>query len=246
MKRFVRMDDFPHGDKRRFTKAKGYTFPQDRENLKEVLSILESHKVLYVLAASPLLFRTEDIDFLNENVKYGEVCMHGFDHGFSTIEPWPECFRDWHPIWYAGGEFRNMSESEIEEKYEMSKEILLKINKYQQEDFVLPFDVTTQELINVISRKGIKRLHTCDDTYGKFKLKRFDYLNLDLVQAHWLRFYDYVKPIIQKIEAGADFTKEQIGLHWIFDTKEEREKWQPYYHRFCELVKEKMGNEQTI
>jgi len=244
MRRFVRMDDFPHGDKRRFTKEKGYTYPDDRKKLKEVLGILESHKVLYVLAASPLLLRDEDIDFLNENVKHGEVCMHGFDHGFSTIEPWPESFGQWHPIWYAGGEFRNMSEQEIDEKYEIGKEILLNINKYNQDEFVLPFDVTTQELINVISRKKeIKRLHSSSDVFNNFRLKRFDFSSVSLIKAQWKSFYDFVKPIVEKIERGVDFKKEQIGLHWIFDTKLPREKWEPYYHRFCELVKNEMGKE---
>ncbi len=238
--RFIRMDDFPHGDKRRYTKEKGYTYPADRQNLKEVLSILESYKVLYRLGVSPLLLRDVDIDFLNENVKHGEVCMHGFDHGFSTIEPWPSNFGQWHPIWNAGGEFRNMTESQIDEKFAISKNILLKINKYNQEDFILPFDVTTQELINVVSKKGIIRLHTCDDVYNKFRLKRFDFLDLELVMAYWKSFYDFVKPIVKKIENGKDIMSEQIGLHWIFDTKLPREDWQPYYHKFCKLVKDEI------
>ncbi len=234
----IRMDDFPHGDKRRYTKENGYIYPQDRKNLAEVLSILESHGTSYFLGASPLLFRDGDIDFLNEHVKVGEVCMHGFDHGFGSIEPWPESLKQWHPIWNAGGEFRNMTEKQIEEKYEICKNILLKVNKYNQEDFVLPFDVTTQELINVISRKGIKRLHTCDYCYSGYKLQRFDYHDIDVVIALYKKFYDHIKPIVEKIESGVNFRKSQIGLHWIFDTKLERKNWQPYYHRICELINE--------
>jgi len=235
----IGMDDFPHGDKRRYTKENGYVYPQDRKNLTEVLSILESHKISYFLGASPLLFRDGDVEFLNENVKYGEVCMHGFDHGFASLDPWPENLGQWHPIWNAGGEFRNMTENQIEEKYEICKNILLKVNKYNQEDFVLPFDVTTQELINVISRKGIKRLHTCDYCYNGYKLHRFDYYDIEVVIALYQKFYDHVKPIVEKIESGCvNFRKSQIGLHWIFDTKLDRKNWQPYYHRICELINE--------
>lgn len=235
---FIRMDDFPHGDKRRFSKENGYVYKDDKPGLIEILKVLEKFEVLYKLGVSPLLLRDKDIDFLNENVKYGEVCMHGFDHGFSSIEPWPENLSQWTPIWLAGGEFRNMTENQIDENYETCKEILLKVNKYRQEDFVLPFDVTTQELINVISKKGIKRLHSCDICYDTYKLKRFDYLDIELVLARWQHFYDFVNPIVEKIKRGVNFKNQQIGLHWIFEVKYPRRQWFPYFVKLCKLIKE--------
>ena len=240
MFKFVRMDDFPHGDKRRFSKEKGYTYPKDKKRLKEILSIIESYEVPYVLGVTPLLLRDKDIDFLNENVVYGEVCMHGFDHGFKAIEPWPENMGQWHPWWSNGGEFKNMPQSEIEEKYEIGKGILKRVNKYQQEDFILPFDVTTQELLNVISKNKIKRVHTSDSCWKDYNLAQFDYLDLEIVKTIWKSFYDFVKPVVKKIEAGKNVQSEQIGLHWIFDVKLDRSDWEPYYHKFCKLVKGKI------
>jgi len=74
---YVRLDDFPQGDPTRWNKE---TY---RDTVKEVLTIFEEEGVPYVLGASPFLLIPEDIDMLNETVKVGNVCMHGFDHHFS-------------------------------------------------------------------------------------------------------------------------------------------------------------------
>lgn len=195
-----------------------------RRNVRDALSIFEEYEVPYILGCSPLLFRNGDIEFLNSVINFGEVCMHGFSHGWE-FEPWGSIAT----TWPKGGEFMNMSKSEIERKYQVSNSILSNVKRYTKEHFIPPFNCYTQELVDVLAEKGVKYIHTCDKEYFEYHQTRFDYKGVKVVISEWQKTYANADVVLKNIN-----NPSQITLHWCYDMM--RSSWRQDYVELCERV----------
>lgn len=153
-RRLVRIDDYP--------------FPSEtpisvqREWLEQALNDLENASVPYLLGVSPHRLAFDDIDdhvaFLNNVVKNGYVCMHGFTHrtDFSTdtIDV---------NLWATGGEFSKYTDiTELEKEWETGDSILQNINRYTREHFIPPFNAITQDMVDVLTSRGTRFIHSFD------------------------------------------------------------------------------------
>jgi hypothetical protein len=101
--------------------------------------------------------------------------MHGFDHGFSMFEPWPQGEEQWSHIWKGGGEFLGKSKKELLEKYKKCNDILSNINKYLREHFIFPFNALNQEIINVLHENNVKYLHLSNYTWKSCEQYKYNY-----------------------------------------------------------------------
>ena len=218
MTRIIRIDDFPHGDKKIFN----HRFY--KKQTKKILSIFEEFKVPYILGASPLIMKDDDVDFLNSVVKHGYVCMHGFTHGWD-LSPWESITQ----TWKYGGEFFNMNENEINKKYDQCNNILKNIKKYTYEHFIPPFNSFNQELLNVLATKSIKYIHTCSKEYNEFNQHNLDYHQIEPIISIWQKTYADIDVVLKNIN-----NKSQITLHWVYDIR--KANCIKYYVELCKKL----------
>jgi hypothetical protein len=129
---YLRLDDFPVGDYIQF-RARGTL----RRQLLDILTVLEELDVPYILAATPLLFGPNDHDFLNSIVNRGKVVMHGFWHGFHNQERVHQ------------NDFAGMTHAEVIQTYNTAHQIMGTVRAYDPSQFVAPYNVYTQELLDV-------------------------------------------------------------------------------------------------
>jgi len=217
----IRIDDFPHGDKYLFF----YRDQDYREKVKSVLSIFELYEIPYILGVSPFLLQDGDIEFLNNLIKCGFVCMHGFNHGWD-YEPWSNIVS----TWKNGGEFAGLPEHIIEERYDLCDQILLKIDRYNREHFIPPFNCFTQELLNVLDKKGIKFIHTCDKEAFLYSQHKMHFGSMKLVVSEYGKTYADCKIVIKNF----DRFNSQITLHWCYDINDAN--YIHYYHELCKKL----------
>jgi predicted deacetylase len=216
--RYIRIDDFPHGDRTSFLKYEGK--PIYRNYVKDVLNIFEECNAPYILGVSPLLLQEGDIEFLNRHVINGNVCMHGFDHGFH-IEPEKQWGSFIAGYWSKGGEFWDMSMLDVFSKYQESNDILNKVNKYTKDHFIPPFNSFNQNLVDALKETEVKYIHSQTQEYEAHKQKDLDYGDLELVVAPW-KTYNHVNNVVENVKGGAE---GQICLHWTYDTMENSSRW---------------------
>lgn len=202
-KKYIRMDDYPHGK------------PIYNSNYKKIVSdwvrIFEDSGVNYILGVSPLLLKRDDIDFLSDIIINGKIVMHGFNHKFDHLGNWNTIVNTWE----FGGEFMNMDEKKIFEKYELSDLLLSNFKTYDPEHFIPPFNCITQELINVLSVKKVKYIHTCDKEFYEYKYSNIDFKNIDVVISNYHKGYDHAHEVLKRLNTDIG----QITLHWIFDSE---------------------------
>jgi hypothetical protein len=210
------MDDYPHG-------------MPDHESLSylglSAISIFNEHEIPYLLGVSPLLLNDSDIAKLNEIVKSGWVCMHGFNHKFDH-KPWSNITS----TWSLGGEFAGLTEQEISDKFDRSEGIISRIKKYDPEHFIAPFNCYTQAAINVLEKKGIKYLHTCDKEWDDFHYEKLDHKSITPIISKYKVTYDYANQVIKHLDDPS-----QITIHWIFDTQ--LSGWQEHYTKLAIALK---------
>lgn len=220
MKKYIRMDDFPHGK------------PNYNTNYKTIvgswLDIFEKYNINYIFGVSPLLLDINDIEFLKNKVKTGKIVMHGFNHKFDYPLPWPTIV----DTWKFGGEFMEMSEEQILKKYKESDEILSNFDNYDKSHFIPPFNCITQGLINVLSENGVVFLHTCDKEFNEFNYKLIDFKKIKPIISKYHEGYDDVHKVINRLNNDIG----QITLHWIFDS--EKPNWLINYENFAKKLNE--------
>ena len=202
MSRLIRIDDFPHGDKNLF-----YNFHENyyRQIIKPAIDIFEKNKIDYILGVTPGLLLDGDLEFLNENISYGNIVMHGFNHGWH---------KNWDTIidsWEKGGEFEGQSELEISNNYEEGFSILSKLNKFNKKHYIPPFNAYNQSLLNVLNKTDVEVIHTCDKEYNSFNLQKLNYFNLKLEISEYGKTYSMCDNVLKNLE-----NKSQITLHWIY------------------------------
>lgn len=223
MKRLVRMDDFPGGDKRIYD-------PNHIESLRPIINVLEKYEVNYLIGACPELCDDKDIDFLDKNVKSGHVCMHGFNHGWNYPIDWNRIVE----IWPYGGEFINMSEEDFEKKYLSGLEKLKKISTFTEKHFIPPFNCVTQNALNILNKYECKFIHTCDQEYFKYKQYNLNFFSMKPIVAKLYSNYDFVNKVVDRIDTKED----QITLHWIYDVREV-----PNFIHYYEKLAQKLSKE---
>lgn len=213
----IRIDDFPAG-------SPNLVRHDDRDMVIKMLSILNSHKMNFMLGVSPLLLQNGDIDLLNDNIGCGRSVMHGFDHGFGR-DSWDDITK----LWPSGGEFSGLTVDEINERYCKSDDIMKQLITYDKEDFIPPFNCYTQETIDVLASVGVKRIHCCDQEWNNYGYDKLNYRGL--------------LPIVYKLKGNYDFASDLVGrvnkyceicLHWMFDIR--RPDWELHYNRLCEAI----------
>ena len=220
--KYIRMDDYPHGK------------PQYHLNPMQVVNswvkIFEEKKINYILGVSPLLLKIDDIIFLKNTIKNGKIVMHGFNHKFDHKGDWNTIVSTWE----HGGEFMNMSEDTILQKYLESDKILSIFDSYDKTHFIPPFNCLTQELVNVLSESGVKYIHTCDKEYNEYNYKDIDFKNIEPIIAKYHKGYDHAHEVLKRMDNNDDLG--QITLHWIFDC--EFRDWLLNYERLINRLNE--------
>ena len=220
MDKYIRMDDYPHG-------MPSYS-SNYKETVTEWVNIFEKYNIKYILGVTPLLLKMDDIPLLQKIIKKGKIVMHGFNHKFDHPG-------DWNTIvdtWKYGGEFMNMDENQINSKYNQSNKILSIFNSYDSSHFIPPFNCLTQNLINVLSKKGVKYIHTCDKEYNEYNYKNLDFKNITPIISKYHKGYDHVHEVTKRM--GGDIG--QITLHWIFDSNFNG--WINNYENFAKILNE--------
>ena len=222
MTRLVRIDDFPHGDKRLFFRGDGQRY---RTLVSQTLEIFEKNSIDYILGVTPMLFQIGDIDFLNKNVKRGKCVYHGFTHGWE---------RDWSTItscWPTGGEFSGLSEEQIEERYIKTIEIMRQIDSFDHDHFIAPFNCYNQELLNFLKNTPTKIIHTSDEFWESYGLSQLQYYNMKPEVSKYKVTYDDADKVINNLSDSS-----QITLHWCYDAQ--RPSWQKDYQNLCDKINE--------
>jgi hypothetical protein len=221
MARLIRIDDFPHGDLAMFHSGDINFY---REKVYAALNIFENNDVPYILGASPLLFRHGDIEFLNSVVKNGKVVLHGFTHGWEL--PWDRITT----FWKDGGEFANLSLTEIKDRYEKSISIMKQIKSFSEEDFIAPFNCYTQTLLDFLKDTPVRRIHTSDEFWEIYGLNKMNYYCIEPIVSKFKVTYDDADKVIHNLKDPS-----QLTLHWCYDAK--RPSWLMDYHKLCEEIK---------
>jgi len=220
----IRIDDFPHGDRRLFiaNHSRNHLY---RKIVAEALNVFELNKVDYILGASPLLFQDGDVEFLNETVHHGKVVLHGFTHGWER-DPWSSITS----CWPTGGEFSGLSCEEIRERYERSLETISKVNCFSSDHFIAPFNCYNQELLDVLSETPVKFIHTSDEFWDEYDLADLNYYDIEPVISKFKVTYDDANKVINNLH-----DESQITLHWCYDVA--RYNWLDDYQKLCNEVK---------
>jgi predicted deacetylase len=221
--RMIRMDDYPHGNP-------GYDIKESRHAVRRALTIFESNRIPYIFGVTPLHINSEDVDFLNSLVRVGEVVMHGFSHRLEH-KPWSTIT----DTWPKGGEFYGMQEWEIEMAYDLCHRRLKRVDRYNPEHFIPPFNTYTQSALNVLSKKGVKYLHTCSKEWDAYDYAGFDHFGITPVVAPYQKTYDYAHKVMDHLRHYPQ-DESQIVLHWIFD--KDHEGWESAYQDLCDFIRE--------
>ncbi len=221
-KRLVRIDDYP------FPTSKTPISVQ-RVWLEHAINILENASVPYLLGVSPHRLAFDDLHehvaFLNNIVKNGYICMHGFTHrtNASTDEI------DVH-LWAKGGEFAKYDHiSELEREWVRGDTILQNINRYTREHFIPPFNAITQDMVDVVTSRGTRFIHSFDhalrvregrNDHPAFGPPFGGYLedfalpeNAVFVVSEWVKTYAHASEVTVEPHGS------QICLHWYYDAK---------------------------
>ncbi len=226
MTRLIRIDDFPHGDLRLYNFVDKTLY---REKVSSCLSILEENKINYIIGVTPFILNNGDAEFLNGLVKHGRVVMHGFTHGWE---------KPWHNIkdtWSTGGEFSGLSEAQIRIRYEKAHNVLKNIEKYDEGEFIPPFNCYTQELLNVLHERGIKKIYTCDIEWNQYEQFKMNYHGVEPIMSKYGVTYSDVNVVLENLN-----DESQITLHWCYDSK--RKSWLRDYKTLVKKIKENKEN----
>jgi hypothetical protein len=218
--RLVRIDDFPHGDKRMFLSGDHYQY---RQKVRHALGIFEREGVPYILGASPLLFQQGDIEFLNSVVKEGKVVLHGFTHGWER--PWERITS----FWRSGGEFADLLIENISERYHKSLEIMNQVDSFSEEDFIAPFNCYNQTLLDFLKDTPVKRLHTSDEFWEPYGLDKMEYHSIVPIVSKFKVTYGDVDEVIKNLHDPS-----QITLHWCYDAQ--KKDWLLNYQLLCDKI----------
>ena len=221
--RTIRIDDYPSGNP-------GYNIKECRAIVRRALTIFESNRAPYIFGVTPFHMNQEDIDFLNSLVRFGEVVMHGFTHKLEHT-PWSTIT----DTWPKGGEFAGMQEWEIEMAYDFGHRFLKQVDRYNPEHFIAPFNCVTQGALNVLAKKGVKRLHGCDKEFNAYGYKAMDYKGMTPVIAKFQTNYDYCHRVVERLKADPS-DESQITLHWCFD--KDHGGWEAAYQDLCDFIRE--------
>ena len=222
----VRVDDFPYSG----PKSNQVWNYHDDYKEKALLWIkpFEENKINYILGVSPLLLNEGDVEFLNTNIKHGNVVMHGFDHGFSIWEK----VGDIVTTWKGGGEFSNLTHQEISYRYNKCNEILSQIDSYDESHFVPPFNAITQPLLDVLSTANVKYIHGESDFWQEYiSDMNFNFHHLQYIVSKTGTEYASIDTVINNIDVV-----ENPTLHWLFDL---HEGLIHHYGEFAKMVSEK-------
>lgn len=130
MKIHLRLDDYPGMNGR------------NPNNIRSKIELMETFEMPYMLGVIPQHMDEEDKKQL-KTLKYGRVCMHGFNHGTDH----------WRPADIDGGEFTKMTENDIEIKLLDNHDF---IEEHKPNVFMPPFNSFTQELLNVLPKYGFE------------------------------------------------------------------------------------------
>ena len=218
IKYLLRVDDFPHGHKDQWNNGRIVNDSDTNLNFQNSLffiDIFEKNKTPFVLGVTPFLMTEADVEFFNNNLKTGQVVMHGFDHGFSLRE-----FGHWESItsdWKYGGEFKDLNKEDCLERYKNGHEFLKKIKNYNPKEFIAPFNCYTQNLLDALQETEVETIHTQKTQYDEFGYDKLNYGKLKVnVASHEL--YNHSPVVLNELRNGATGT---IVLHWIFDSNQE-------------------------
>lgn len=205
--KYLRFDDFPCGAPDHFAQWKTIKADYPHHTIsKFFFDILNKYKTPYIWGVSPFLIDDKDIEFLNENAKYGDIVMHGFNHAWDT---------DWDKIeesWPKGGEFSFYTKDEIRRKYEEGLKILSKCRNFNIEHHIPPFNCYNQDALDVFQEFGVKYLHTCDKEDIDYNFYEFNFHDIKRVTSRWQINYGTLPILLQFFEK-----KGQMTIHWIYD-----------------------------
>ncbi|UCF94866.1 MAG: glycosyltransferase, partial [Desulfobacterales bacterium] len=222
----IRIDDYPHGDLYMYKRLKTDPGYDHREHIYAFLQGFEKHGVPYVLGVSPGLMNNESDRFFLRSLRYCEVAMHGYSHG------WHEFAETWSAIDASlsqGGEFALASRKTIGDKIKRGLELLgdFKISK-----FIAPFNVYTQDVLDVLNELGFRTIMGGKETV-QFGMDALDHGDLDL-DLCLPPFCGESTKVIPHLGEALDEQKT-ITLHWIFEKPQNL----TYWTRIAETVKRK-------
>ena len=210
MKEFIRIDDFPHGDRGMYeSQGDDKTFTA----VTAALQTMENSGVRYAIGASPLLLSDRYLEFL-KSMKNGMVLMHGFNHGFSYKGSWGGITS----TWAGGGEFNGMSVQQIIDSYNCCDEILSSIPAYNQEHFIPPFNCFNQNLLDALKPTPVKYIHSCDQEWNGHNQSRMNFHDMTPIVSRLFHSYDYAHLVENRLDAILK-DREQITLHWCYDVQ---------------------------
>ena len=132
--------------------------------------------------------------------------------------------------WRGGGEFYNLSLGEISERYQRSVEILKKVDRFSEQDFIAPFNCYTQELLDFLKDTPIERIHTSDEFWESYGLDKMNYYSMTPVVSKFKITYDDAHKVIDHLDDPS-----QITLHWCYDAQ--RPNWLSDYQALCTEIK---------
>ena len=223
--RYLRLDDFPRGHPGMLVHT------PYRDLVGPMLDIFEEEGVPYILGVSPLLFQEPDVAFLNEHIKLGRACLHGFDHHFGS-DQWDYILA----TWPDGGEFAHMSVEKLQTRLGVALSLCKDIDRFTQEHFIPPFNVFNQELLDVLAMDmpQCKWMHTCDQEWNAYNQANLDYHGITPVVSVLSDSYHHVDGVIKNLQAGE--AQGQITLHWMFDTTRLASTWRTEYRKLAKFL----------
>jgi len=222
---FIRIDDYPLGDPTYLKRAPKEFF---LNLLFKAIEIFESKKTKYYLGVTPMLINESDIARLNQEIKIGQVVMHGFNHGWD-FQPWSDITK----IWPNGGEFsRYSSFSEMQKRYRYCDQIMRKINRYNPKVHIPPFNCYNQSFVDVFRENGGELILSCDKEHNKYEHFNFDFKGVNVSLSNFEVSYCDVPVVINNLKK-IDLSKEHITLHWMYDTTQ-NQNWVNDYKVLCD------------
>jgi glycosyltransferase involved in cell wall biosynthesis/predicted deacetylase len=221
----VRIDNFPHGDLLVHHQLAGSSHYDHREYIYRFLKPFEDNQIPYVLGVSPGLIDSDSDIFFLRSLRYCEVAMHGYSHG------WHEFSHNWTHVGTSlknGGEFANLSSESIRNKINRGLEILaeFKISK-----FIAPFNVYTQALLDVLNELDFDTIMSGREAlqYGMHKLDHGG-LTLDVCLPPFVNRSDKLVPVLR----NAIKEQKTITLQWIYESPD----YIPNWTRIADTIKE--------
>lgn len=206
----IRLDDFPHGSRDLYNTKSHLEW---LDIASQALQPFEDWKVPYLLGVSPKLLRSGDIEWLNDHVISGEVVMHGFDHHWGWWNDWSKIQN----TWAGGGEFLDKTTLKILNLYKESYKILLRINNFNDQWFIPPFNTYNQTLLNALDFTPVKFITSVNSFYQNYNYQILDHKKFKLVTGTYNISYASIEMVLQNFN-DITFT-DQITIHWIFDSQ---------------------------